>query len=48
MLVRETLIELDRDHVAHISFRAANEEELVQAIRAVEGIRFQGTRLSSN
>lgn len=48
MLVRETLIELDRDHVAHISFRAANQEELAQAIRAVEGIRFQGTRLSSN
>lgn len=48
MLVRETLIELDSDRVAHISFRAATEEELAQAIRAVEGIRFQGERLSSN
>lgn len=48
MRVRETLIELDRDRVAHISVRAANDEELAQAISAVEGIRFQGTRLSSN
>lgn len=48
MLVRETLIELDRDRVAHISFRAVTEEELAQAIRAVEGIRFEGARLSSN
>lgn len=48
MRVRETLIELDRDRVAHISFRAASDEELAQAIRMVEGISFQGTRLSSN
>lgn len=48
ILVRETLIELDRDRVAHISFRAADEEQLAQTIRAVEGIRFEGTRLSSN
>lgn len=48
VLVRETLIELNRDHVAHISFRANSESALTETIREVEGLRFQGARLSSN
>lgn len=46
--VRETLLELDRSHVAHISLRARSDEELAASIEAVEGLRFENTRLSSN
>jgi hypothetical protein len=48
LLVRETLIELDRDHVAHISLRAASQEELARSLQIVESLRFGATRLSSN
>lgn len=46
--VRETLLELDRSHVAHISLRARSDEELAASIEVVEALRFDGTRLSSN
>jgi hypothetical protein len=48
LLVRETLIELDRDHVAHISLRANSQEELARSLQIVESLRFGTTRLSSN
>jgi hypothetical protein len=47
VLVRETLVELDRDRVAHISFRASGEQALAETMRMVEGIGFQGVQLSS-
>jgi len=46
--VRETLLELDRDHVAHISVRAGSDAALAEALRTVETLRFAGTLLSSN
>ena len=46
--VRETLLEIDRSHVAHISLRARSDEELAASIEAIEALRFEGTRLSSN
>ena len=46
--VRETLLQLDRDHVAHISVRADSDAALAEALRTVEGLRFAGTLLSSN
>lgn len=46
--VRETLVELDRDHLAHISVRAGSDEALADALRTVETLRFADTLLSSN
>ena len=46
--VRETLVELDRDHVAHISLRASSEQELTQAMSLAEALRFDDVRLSIN
>lgn len=47
--VRETLIELDDGRVAHISMRAASEEELVAAQKRAESLDFgPRTQLSSN
>ena len=48
LLVRETLVEVDRNHVAHISLRATSEEELARSLEIVESLRFATTRLSSN
>lgn len=47
MQVRETLIELDDGRVAHIALRAASKADLAAALQHAEGIRFQGTQLSS-
>lgn len=44
--VRETLVELDRDHVAHISLRARSEEDLAQAMSLAESLRFDDLRVS--
>lgn len=46
--VRETLVELDRRHVAHISLRGRSEEELAQAMSLAEALRFDDLRLSIN
>ncbi|GGK11781.1 hypothetical protein [Luteimonas terricola] len=44
--VRETLVELDRAHVAHISLRGRSEQELSQAISLAESLRFDDVRVS--
>lgn len=46
--VREALIELNRDHVAHISLRATNEADMSQAMLLAEALRFDDVRLSIN
>lgn len=46
--VRETLVELDRSHVAHISLRGGSEQELSQAISLAEALRFDDVRISIN
>lgn len=46
--VRETLVELDRRHVAHISLRASSEQELTSAMSLAETLRFDDVRLSIN
>lgn len=46
--VREALLELGRHHVAHISLRGGDEEELSQAMRLAESLRFDDVRLSIN
>ena len=46
--VRETLVELDRRHVAHISLRGGSEQELAQAMSLAEALRFDDVRLSIN
>lgn len=47
-IVRETLIELDRNSTAHIVVRAESDAELFESIRIAEGLRFQDVRLGSN
>jgi len=47
-LVRETLLELEQDRVAHISLQAGSQEQLADLLRQVGAIRFQEKRLSSN
>ena len=47
-LVRETAVELDEDLVAHIVLRAASEDQLTEARRLAEGLRFGDTRLGSH
>lgn len=44
--VRETLVELDDDRVAHIWMTAADENELRQTIKLAEGLSFKQVRLS--
>lgn len=46
--VRETLVELDRNHVAHISLRAGSEQELANAMSLAESLRFDDVRVSIN
>jgi hypothetical protein len=48
VLVRETLLELEQDRVAHISMHAGSQEQLAELLRQVDAIRFQEKRLSSN
>lgn len=45
--VRETLIELNDDQVAHINFRANGPDQLAERLQQVQAIRFEGTRLTS-
>ncbi|MDH5824119.1 hypothetical protein QFW77_14150 [Luteimonas sp. RD2P54] len=47
-LVRETLLELDRDRVVHIWLHADSEDEMRQSMGMVEALRFEETRFSSN
>jgi hypothetical protein len=47
-IVREALVELGRNHVAHITLRAESEEQKLAAMRQVEMLRFQDALLSSN
>lgn len=44
--VRETLVELDRSHVAHVSLRGRSEAELSQAMSLAESLRFDDVRVS--
>lgn len=46
--VRETLVEIDRRHVAHISLRGASDDELSHAMSLAEALRFDDVRLSIN
>jgi hypothetical protein len=47
-IVRETLVELGRNHVAHITLRADSEQQKAATMRQVEALRFQGALLSRN
>jgi hypothetical protein len=47
-IVRETLLELDRNATAHIVVRAENEAELADSQRIAQGMRFRDGRLGSN
>lgn len=47
-IVRETLIELDRDHVAHITLRAGSVAQKDATLRQLETLRFQTALLSRN
>ena len=47
-IARETLVEIDAQHVAHISLRATSEQQKAEAMRQAQGLRFQGALLSSN
>lgn len=44
--VRETLVELDDDRVAHIWMRARNPQELAREMALAQGLRFGDSRLS--
>src|SRR5690606_5023429 len=46
--VRETLVELDRRHGAHISARASNEQDMSQAMSLAEALRVDDVRVSIN
>lgn len=48
LLVRETLVELERDRVAHIWVRTRSEELLQSRLGLVEQLEFDAPRLSSN
>jgi hypothetical protein len=48
LLVRETLVELGRDRVAHIWVRTHSEELLHSRLALVEQLEFDAPRLSSN
>ncbi len=47
-IARETLVELGAGQMAHVSLRAASEEQKAQVMRQVESLRFADARLSSN
>lgn len=47
-IVRETLLELDRNSTAHIVVRAGSEGELADSQRIAERMRFRDGRLGSN
>lgn len=47
-IIRETLVELGRDRVAHITLQASSQEQKDEVMRQVEKLRFQAPLLSSN
>lgn len=47
-IVRETLVELGEDRVAHITLRAASEEQKLEAMQQAQTLSFRDARLSSN
>jgi hypothetical protein len=46
--VREALVELDKNHVAHISLRVASEQDLSQGMSLAGALRFDDVRVSIN
>ncbi len=48
LLIRETLLELDKDLTAHIVVRAASDTQLATIQRQVEALRFNDLRMGSN
>lgn len=48
VLVRETLVELDRGRVAHIWMRTLSEEDLRRTMGLVERLDFSDSRVTSN
>jgi hypothetical protein len=46
-LVRETLVELDRDSTAHIVLRASSEDQLAETQQVAEALRFGDLRVGS-
>ncbi|MBB1472701.1 MULTISPECIES: hypothetical protein [unclassified Luteimonas] len=46
--VRETIVELGRDQVAHISLRAGSDQEMSQAMSVAESLHFGDVLVSSN
>lgn len=47
-IVRETLIELEKDLTAHIMLRVEDEVQLADSLRLAEQLRFHDDRLGSN
>lgn len=47
-IIRETLVELGRDRVAHITLHASSQAQKDEAMRQVEALRFQPALLTSN
>lgn len=47
-IVREALLELGRNSTAHITLRAASEEQLAETQQLIQGLRFRDARLGSN
>lgn len=47
-IARETLLEINGGNVAHISMRAADEEQKAQVMEQVQLLQFRDARLSSN
>lgn len=48
VLIRETLVEVDDDRVAHVTVQALSSEQLAATMQLAEGIGFSGARLGSN
>ena len=46
VLVRETLVKLDKDRVAHIWMKARNPQELAREMALAQGLRFSDSRIS--
>lgn len=47
-IAREALVEVDAQHVAHISFRAASQADMARNQQLVQALRFDDARLTSN
>lgn len=47
-IVRETLLEIERNRTAHIVLRADSEEQLAQIQGIAQQLRFQDARIGSN